>query len=155
MLRNYGSQIKYHHDSKGFNSRLDTIQAAILRVKLRRLEKWNEARRSHARKYNELLKDSEVDLPEEETYAKHIYHLYVIQAEERNDLLKFLKSKGILAGIHYPIPIHLLGAYRDLGYKRGDFPLTERLSKRALSLPLFPEMKEKQIRYIVDVIKAF
>ncbi|MCK4326123.1 DegT/DnrJ/EryC1/StrS family aminotransferase, partial [bacterium] len=108
MLRNYGSRVKYYHEFKGFNSRLDTIQAAILRVKLKRLEKWNEARRKHASRYNELLKNTEVITPKKEDYAQHVYHLYVIRVKERNKILKHLKSKGIFAGIHYPAPIHLL-----------------------------------------------
>ena len=155
MLRNYGSQVKYYHEFKGFNSRLDTIQAAILRVKLKRLNKWTEERRRHAKRYNELLKGMEVVTPREEDYAKHVYHLYIIRIKERDRLLKYLKSKGIFAGIHYPIPIHLLNAYRDLGYKRRDFPVTEQIAKEIISLPIYPELKEDEIKYIVNNIKAF
>ena len=155
MLRNYGSRIKYYHEFKGFNSRLDTIQAAILRVKLKRLDRWTEKRRKHAKKYNELLRKMEVVTPKEGGYAKHVYHLYVIRVKERDGLLKCLKSKGIFAGIHYPIPIHLLGAYQDLGYKRGDFPVTEQITKEIISLPMYPELKENGIKYIVDNIKTF
>jgi len=155
MLRNYGSRVKYHHEFKGFNSRLDTIQATILRVKLKRLEEWNEARRRHALRYNELLKDAKVIIPKEEDYAKHVYHLYVIRIKERNKMLEYLKSKGIFAGIHYPIPIHLLRAYQDLGYKKGSFPLTEKYANEILSLPMYPELSEEQINYIAEVINSY
>lgn len=155
MLRNYGSQTKYYHDFKGFNSRLDTIQAAILMVKLRRLEQWNEARRKHALKYNELLKESDVTTPIERGYARHVYHLYVIRVKDRDKLLEHLKGRGIFTGIHYPIPVHLLDAYRDLGYKEGEFPVTEKCSKEILSLPMFPELTEEQIEYVSKNILCF
>jgi len=155
MLRNYGSRVKYYHEFKGFNSRLDTIQAAILRVKLKALDKWTKERREHAKRYNELLRGMEVVTPKEEDYAKHVYHLYVIRVKKRDKLLKYLKSKGIFAGIHYLIPIHLSDAYRDLGYKRGDFPVTEQIAREMISLPMYPELKENEIKYIVDNIKAF
>jgi len=155
MLRNYGSRTKYYHEFKGFNSRLDTIQAAILRVKLKRLEQSNDARRKRALRYNELLKNTETIIPKEEDYARHVYHLYVIRVKMRGKLLEYLKSKGILAGIHYPIPIHLLNAYRDLGHKRGDFPITEQIAKEMISLPMYPELKKDEIKYIVDNIKVF
>jgi dTDP-4-amino-4,6-dideoxygalactose transaminase len=155
MLRNYGSRTKYYHEFKGFNSRLDTIQAAILRVKLKRLDKWIEERRKHAKKYNDLLKGMEVVTPKEEDYAKHAYHLYVIRVKERDRLLEYLKSKRIFAGIHYPVPIHLLDAYRDLGYKRGDFPVTEQITEEIISLPMYPELSEDKIRFVVRSIKEF
>lgn len=155
MLRNYGSRIKYHHEFRGFNSRLDTIQAAILRVKLKRLEEWNEARRRHALEYNELLKDANVITPKEEDYARHVYHLYVIRVKERNELLEYLKSKGISTGIHYPIPIHLLETYQDLGYKKGSFPITEKYVNEILSLPMYPELREEQINYVAEAINSY
>lgn len=130
------------------------IQADILWVKLQRLEEWNEARRRHALRYNELLKDAKVITPKEEDYAKHVYHLYVIRVKERDKMLKYLKSKGIFAGIHYPIPIHFLKAYRDLGYKKGSFPLTEKYANEILSLPVYPELNEEQISYVSEVINS-
>lgn len=155
MLRNYGSRIKYYHEFKGFNSRLDTIQAAVLRVKLKKLDKWTKERRKHAKRYNELLRGMEIITSKEEDYAKHVYHLYVIRVKKRGKLLEYLKSKGILAGIHYPIPIHLLAAYQDLEYKRGNFPVTEQIAREMISLPMYPELKENEIKYAVDNIKTF
>ncbi len=152
MLRNYGQKVKYHHLMKGFNNRLDTIQATILRVKLKRLDEWNEARRKNAKRYNELLGDA-VITPIEESYARHIYHLYVIRVKNREDLQKFLNEKGISTAIHYPIPIHMQKAYLDLGYKEGDFYATEKSAKEILSLPMFPELSEEEIKYIVHNIK--
>lgn len=155
MLRNYGSKIKYHHEFKGFNSRLDTIQAAILAVKLKKLEQWNETRRRHARRYNEWLREGDIVTPVEKDYARHIYHIYAIRVKDRDKLLEYLRSKGVFAGIHYPVPVHLLNAYRDLGYKEGDFPVTEKLSREILSLPMYPELAEGQIEYVCKNILYF
>lgn len=155
MQRNYGQKIKYQHDLKGFNSRLDEIQAAVLRVKLKHLDKWNDSRRKNAQIYNELLQDENLKIPIEKHDRKHVYHVYVIGCERRNELQEFLERGGISTGIHYPIPVHLTKAYSDLGYKEGDFPLTERCSKEILSLPMFPELTEKEIQYICSMIKKF
>ncbi len=155
MLRNYGESQKYYHDFKGFNSRLDAIQAAVLRVKLTKLDKWNEERRKNARFYSKLLKDLDIMIPVERDYAKHVYHLYIIHVPKRDDLLTYLKSKGIYASIHYPVPIHLQKAYLDLNYAPGAFPITERYSGEIISLPMFPELTEEQIGYVVSEIKKF
>lgn len=155
MLRNYGESQKYYHDFKGFNSRLDGIQAAVLRVKLSKLDKWNEERRRNAEIYNEYLKDLNVMIPIEKDYAKHVYHLYVIHVPKRDDLLNYLRSKGIYAAIHYPIPIHLQKAYVDLNYNSGVFPITERYAGEIISLPMFPELTEEQIEYVVSEVKKF
>lgn len=155
MLRNYGESQKYYHDSKGFNSRLDGIQAAILRVKLNKLDIWNERRRGNAKIYNELLGDLDVMMPTERDYAKHVYHLYVIHVPKREDLLSYLKSKGIYASIHYPIPIHLQKAYLDLNCSPGAFPMTERYAEEIISLPMFPELTVEQIEYVVSEIRRF
>jgi len=152
MLRNYGQKQKYHHLAKGMNHRLDTIQAAVLNVKLKYLEKWNEARKKLALLYNKKL-DGIVITPKEMNYGKHVYHLYVIRVTERDRLLEHLKSKGIAAGIHYPIPIHLQKAYSDFAIKEGSFPLTEDYSKKIISLPIFPELTEEEVDYVVDSIK--
>ena len=154
MLRNYGQKDRYHHYLKGFNSRLDEIQAAILRVKLRHLDAWNRKRKELAKLYNSLLRDA-VKTPTEKSYAGHIYHLYVIRTGKRDELQKFLKEKEIGTNIHYPIPIHLQEAYQDLEYKRGDFPTAEDCALNILSLPLFPELSEEQVNSVAKAIKAF
>jgi len=155
LLRNHGRITKkYEHKIEGYSSRLDNLQAAILRVKLRYLNKWNESRRENAKKYNELLNNiSGITTPYEADYAKHVYHLYVIRAENRDKLREELRSKGIATGIHYPIPLHLQLAYNYLGYKRGDFPITEEASQKILSLPMFAELTGVQIEEIVKIIK--
>jgi dTDP-4-amino-4,6-dideoxygalactose transaminase len=155
LLHNYGQKEKYQHLSCGFNRRLDTIQAAILRVKLKYLEKWNAARRRNAKLYNEALAQSGVVLPVEARGAESVWHLYVIRTEQRDLLREYLGSRGISAGIHYPIPIHLQPAYRELGYARGDFPVTEAYSQRILSLPMYAELTPDQIKCIAEAINAF
>lgn len=148
MIRNYGQRKKYFHDFIGCNSRLDEIQAAILRVKLRHLDEWNERRRENAKLYNELL--SGVETPTESEFARHVYHLYVIKSENRNMLQKVLRLNGVSTGIHYPIPIHLQKAYSHLGHKKGDFAITEGCADRILSLPMFPELTETEIKFVSD-----
>ena len=159
LLRNHGRITKkYEHEIEGYSSRLDNLQAAILRVKLRHLNKWNESRRGNAKKYNELLSNVDgIITPYEADYVKHVYHLYVIRVEkERRDKLREeLKYKGVATGIHYPIPLHLQPAYSYLGYKEGDFPVTEECSQKILSLPMFAELTDEQIENIVEIIKNF
>jgi len=159
LFRNHGRITKkYEHDIEGYSSRLDNLQAAILRVKLRHLTKWNNMRRRNAKKYNELLNNiGGITTPYEADYAKHVYHLYVIriEKEKRDKLREELKSKGIATGIHYPIPLHLQPAYNYLGYKKEDFPITEKACQEILSLPMFAELKEKQIIKIVESIKYY
>lgn len=155
-LRNDGSLIKYHHDVIGSKSRLDTIQAAVLLAKLKHLKLWNQLRRRHARLYHQLLKDiPQIKLPLKAPYADHVYHLYVIETPGRNQLQQYLAAHGIATQIHYPIPIHLQPAYETLGYHKGDFPVTEAAAKNILSLPMFPELKDKEIHYISTTIKKF
>jgi len=153
MLRNHGRIKKYEHDFEGYNSRLDAIQAAVLRVKLKYINSWNKARRKHADLYKELLQNDNVILPIEDKNSKHVYHIFAIRVKNRDRLLNKLKNAGIGVGIHYPIPLHLQPAYRYLGYKAGDFPETERCSSELLSLPMFPELSEKEIKLIVNMIK--
>ena len=155
MLREYGQKRKYYHQIKGYNSRLDTLQAAVLSVKLPYLDKWNESRRSSAHLYNNLLSDSKVITPEEAPLSKHVYHLYVIRTPRRKELKKYLETNGILCGIHYPLPVHLQPAFLDLGYKKGDFPITEKYAQELLSLPMYPELTKDQIRYVAKKIKEF
>ncbi|MBI5050218.1 MAG: DegT/DnrJ/EryC1/StrS family aminotransferase [Nitrospirae bacterium] len=151
MLRNYGQREKYHHLVKGFNSRLDTMQAAILRVKLKRLGEWNEQRRRHAYEYNKLLK-GKVAIPYESPETWHIYHLYVVRVNDRDKIMEEFNNAGIATGIHYPVPIHLQEAYKDLGYKAGGFPITEDYAKKILSLPIFPELTSENIRKIAEIL---
>jgi dTDP-4-amino-4,6-dideoxygalactose transaminase len=156
-LRNYGQRVKYEHVVKGFNSRLDTLQAAFLRIKLSKLEEWNRSRNGHARYYSELMREfDEIITPEEDpSLTRHVYHLYVIRSEDRDGLQRHLLSKGITTGIHYPVPIHLQKCYQDLGYGVGSFPVTEKYAHRILSLPMFPELTRGQIERIVEEIGFF
>ena len=155
ILRVHGSRIKYQHSLIGFNSRLDNLQAAILRVKIKRLDEWIIRKREHARYYNEALKDKVV-IPHTEDWAYHSYHLYIIRIKNRRDgLLNFLEKKGISSRVYYPIPLHLQDCYRGLGYKEGDFPEAERASKETLALPIYPELSEGQREYVVKAIREF
>ena len=155
LLRCYGEKKKYEHILQGGNSRLDEIQAAILRVKLRYLDKWNDQRRAKAHRYKKELEGSGVVCPVEKEGSHHVYHLFVIRSKRRNGLQTFLKGKGIETLIHYPIPIHLQKAFVELGYQRGDLPVTERFSKQVLSLPFFPELTESEMDEVATQIKMF
>jgi len=154
LLRNYGETVRFTHVIKGYNSRLDEIQAAILRIKLKHLDRWNNGRRKIAKSYTEQLKDF-VLTPQEDNDSKHVYHLYVIRTERRDRLKDYLYSKGIGTAIHYPIPAHLQRGYSDFGYKKGDFSTCEQFSREILSLPLFPELRDKEIEYICTSVKKF
>lgn len=157
MMRNYGQKVKYHHLMKGWNFRLDNLQAGILNVKLKHLAQWSAGRYDAAQKYTRQLKElgDRVITPAEMPNSTHVYHLYIIRVKERDSLQKFLKEKGVETGIHYPIPIHLSPAYADLGYKKGDFPVTERYADEVLSLPMFAEITDEQINFVVESIKEF
>lgn len=155
MLRDYGQRQKYHHLIVGYNRRLDTLQAAVLRVKLRHLDEWNEARRRHAYLYNRLLEDTSVTPPFNPEYSEHVYYLYVVQSERRDELREWLGSKGIATGIHYPVPIHLQPAYAHLSHSEDDFPVAEAYARRALSLPMFPELTKEQIECVAEAIHQF
>ncbi|OGD87040.1 hypothetical protein A2164_00145 [Candidatus Curtissbacteria bacterium RBG_13_35_7] len=155
-LRNDGSIKKNIHRAFGLKSRLDTLQAAILNIKLPYLDNWNSRRREHAQKYTKLLSETkEIQLPKELPDRKHVYHLYVIQYQRREELKKYLQRMGIETGIHYPIPIHLQKAYDKENYQEGDFPVSEAKSKIILSLPMFPELTDEEILYITEKIKRF
>lgn len=155
LLRNHGRHSKYLHDIKGYGERMDTLQAAILRAKLEHLAAWTDARRRLAARYSELLAGCEVVLPYVHPAANPAWHLYVIRTPARDELLEHLNANGIGAGVHYPVPLHLQPAYADLGYRRGDLPVTETVADTCLSLPLFPEMTGEQQEYVVDAIKSF
>lgn len=155
-LRNDGSYEKYEHRMFGMKSRLDTIEAAILQLKLKHLPKWNELRRQHADLYRHYLSDvSEITLPNEKEDNYHVYHLFVIEYKKRNQLQTYLLEKGIQTIIHYPTPIHLQKPYQDIGHKKGDYPITEKKAEKILSLPMFPEMKKNEIQYVCRSIKDF
>lgn len=155
-LRNYGSSVKYVNDSIGYNMRLDEIQAVILNVKLRYLSDSIQKRVEIANIYNELLKDvSQIKLPVLAQNSTHVYHLFVIQTDKRNELQNYLNEKGITTLIHYPIPPHLQKAYQALGYKKGDFPISENLADRVLSLPIWPGLSFKEVQYVSESIIHF
>jgi dTDP-4-amino-4,6-dideoxygalactose transaminase len=155
MLRDYGQREKYRHVLRGYNHRLDTLQAAVLRVKLQHLDAWNAARCQHAQLYSELLADSPLVMPTEADYAQSVYHLYVIRVERRDELRAYLHDRDISTGIHYPVPVHLQEAYRDLGYRRGSFPVTEEYADRILSLPMYAELTPGLIEYVAVSIRDF
>jgi dTDP-4-amino-4,6-dideoxygalactose transaminase len=156
MIRDHGQEKKYFHSLEGYNGRLDAIQAGVLRIKLKRLNNWNRSRRKNAAHYNELLSNiDDVTITVEADFAQSVYHLYVIFVEKRDELQNFLADKGIATGLHYPLPLHLQKAYSHLGYKQGDFPVTESAAKRLLSLPMFPELTADQIAYVANSIREF
>ncbi len=157
MLRDHGQSKKYYHDIEGYNGRLDSLQAGILRIKLRHLARWNEQRRAAARIYDRLLEPlgGSVVRPVEADYSRSVYHLYVVRTRSRNELQKQLSETGIGTGIHYPIPIHLQTAYASRGWKRGEFPQTEAAAEEILSLPMYAGLTADQQRQVAEVISQF
>jgi dTDP-4-amino-4,6-dideoxygalactose transaminase len=154
ILRDHGQVRKYHHDVIGWNCRMDGIQAAVLSVKLPYLESGNSLRRTHAMQYNRAFDGmGEVITPFEASYARHVYHVYAIQVEERDEVTRFLKERAIQCAVHYPVPIHLQKAYQDLGYKTGSLPISEQIARQFISLPMFPELTEAQINMVVLATK--
>ena len=159
-LRNHGMSPRYHHRMIGINGRMDALQAAILRIKLRRLKRWTEGRRENAARYRALfaetgLRSPRVMLPAERKGAYHIYNQFVIRVENRDALRDHLSRKGVGTEIYYPVPLHLQECYRGLGYREGDFPESEKAARETLALPIFPELKESQQRYVVHAIQEF
>jgi len=152
MMRNYGQREKYDHVYLAWNRRLDTIQAAVLRVKLRHLDRWNESRRTIASLYGELLQHTGATLPYESPEVEHVYHLYVVEVDGRERVQSELAAQGISTGIHYPVPIHLQEAYRAAGFGPGSFPVTEAAAKRILSLPMYPELTEDGVRRVAAAL---
>ena len=157
MLRDHGQSKKYYHDVEGYNGRLDSIQAGMLRVKLKHLAKWNEQRRRSARVYDEILRPmaGSVVLPYESPESKSVYHLYVVRTPFRDELQKHLSEAGVGTGIHYPIPVHLQTAYASCGWKKGDFPVTEEVAQQILSLPMFAGLETSQQERVADVVAEF
>jgi|SRR5579859_2714516 len=152
-LRDWGQDRKYHHQLRGYNYRMDGFQGAVLRVKLRHLNQWTEARRSIVRRYNELLADCDVQTPVEMPWGGHVYHVYTIRTPDRDVLHSSLTNDGIQTGIHYPIPVHLQPAYSDLGYGPGSFPNAEKAADEVLSLPLYPELSSQAIEEVIRGVK--
>jgi dTDP-4-amino-4,6-dideoxygalactose transaminase len=152
-LRDHGRTTKYEHDEIGYGDRIDALQSAILAAKLPHLEKWTEARRAHARQYDELLAGADVIRPFEAPNVRHVYHLYVIRVSRRDEMLEHLKSQGVGAGIHYPIPVHRQPAYLKEGYGDVSLPITEQVASEIVSLPMFPELTRDQIEYVARAVK--
>ncbi len=155
VLRNHGHISKFEHASFGYNSRLDELQAAILRVRLKHLDAYNAARRSRASLYDALLKQTAVHTPSEKPGRRHVYHLYVIRTEQRDSLQGFLGEHGIATGIHYRNPVHLQPACRPLGYAQGSMPVTESVCAEILSLPIYPELTDEQVAYVATTLNSF
>jgi len=157
MLRDWGQERRYHHVLKGYNYRMDAIQGAILRVKLRYIEAWTEARITHAANYNQLLAESDLALPAVMPYSRHVYHVYAVRSPvspQRDELQQSLQEQEIQTGIHYPIPVHLQPAYSDLGYKQGDFPHSELAARKVLSLPMYAELTITQINTVAESLQS-
>lgn len=155
MLRDHGQNRKYKHEIIGYNSRLDTIQAAVLRVKLRYLERFNTLRRAHAKAYDYALSGLALKVPYTPSFTIPNYHVYAIEMNRRDMLKNYLENHGIHCGIHYPVPLHLQPALKELGYSKGDFPNAEAHAKKTLSLPLFPQLTRDEIAFVVRAIHAF
>jgi dTDP-4-amino-4,6-dideoxygalactose transaminase len=153
--RNYGQRVKNLHHSIGWNSRLDTIQAAVLQVKLTHLERWNELRRRHAEAYFQGLVGLELGLPMEARGNRHVYHLFVVRTPRRDALNDHLAARGVSCGLHYPVPVHLQDAYRHLGYEEGAFPNAEAVARECLSLPMYPELTAAQIDHVCGAVREF
>lgn len=157
MIRDHGQAKKYYHDIEGYNGRLDSIQAGWLTIKLRHLSMWNESRRMLAHRYHRLLSEAKdsVVVPVEAPWTKGVYHLYVVRVQDREALQAHLTEAGIGCGLHYPVPLHLQKAYQNLTYKKGDFPVTERVAAEILSLPMFPQLLPAQQDMVVAKVKEF
>jgi dTDP-4-amino-4,6-dideoxygalactose transaminase len=152
MLRDWGAEKKYHHVLKGYNFRMEGLQGAVLRVKLRYLEGWTEARRTAAAHYDRLFEGTGVVRPKAAPYARHVYHIYAIRTQHRQAWQDALLAQGIQTGIHYPTPVHLLPAFADLGYKAGQFPHSEQAANEVLSLPMFPELTAAQCEEVAEAV---
>ncbi len=155
QIRDHGSSRRYRHDELGMNARLDELQAAVLRVKLPHLERWNERRRELADRYRALLSGTPLELPAELDRAGHVYHHFAPLAPERDRLLAYLQEHGVGAGIHYPVPVHLQPVFADLGYREGSLPVAERVAAETVSLPLYPELTDEQQEYVAERVRAF
>ena len=153
MLRDWGQDRKYHHVLRGYNYRMEGFQGAVLRVKLRHLEAWTNARRNVVSLYNKFLGEAGVETPSEMPWAHHVYHVYTLRTTDRDGMHAFLQEEGIQTGIHYPVPAHLQPAYSDLGYGRGAFPQSEEAANQVLSLPLYPELPSEAVAEVARAVK--
>jgi len=154
VLRTHGWHQKYYPEVVGYNSRLDEMQAAVLRIKLSHLDDWNQCRRDLAALYSKNLQGLPLQLPQEELNTKHVYHMYVVEIDNREEVRKRLSNDGIATAVYYPYPLHLVPALQELGYREGDFPVSESASKRCLALPLFPEMTENQVTEVAGALRV-
>lgn len=154
-LRDYGRSRRYEHETSGVNSRLDEVQAAVLRVKLRYLDSWNERRRHLAELYTRILGSTEIKLPIDRDYTGPVHHLYVIRLKHREKLQQYLSKKGIQTHIHYPVPVHLQKIYQVLSYEKGDFPVTEKCAKEVLSLPIHPGLVDSDVEFVASTVRDF
>ncbi len=155
MYRDHGQSQKYYHEYVGWNGRMDGIQGAVLSVKLKHIDQWNDARRAHAKQYDALLAEipaivSPVEIPD----AKHVYHIYAIRANNRDSIIEEMKARNVFCGIHYPVPLHLQNAYKYLGYTAGDFPVAERCSNEYISLPMFPELTDESVAHVAKLLMS-
>lgn len=155
MLRVHGSKDRYFHEIVGFNSRLDTLQAAVLLVKFKYLAEWNQARNEHASRYDQLFKGSNVVTPHIESYNESVFNQYVIRVTQRDALMKHLKEKGVGCAVYYPLPLHLQTCFKELGYKQGDFPESEKAAKEVLAIPVYPELAKEQEEYVAEAVLTF
>ena len=157
MIRDHGQAKKYYHDVEGYNGRMDAIQAGLLRIKLNHLPEWNAQRQAHSKEYNRQFAavGNPVLPPHEPTSCRAVYHLYVVRSDDRENLMAFLNQQGVGSGIHYPIPLHLQEAYRHLEYRQGDFPVSERVAREIVSLPMFPQLRAEQQKRVVDAVAQF
>lgn len=155
MWRDHGSKVRYQHDFLGTNGRIDEMQAAILRVKMRYLANWNHARREHAQVYTEGLRDAVMRVPLAQSWGTHTYYVYVVEVEDREALRRALAAEGIATGVHYPLPIHLQPACAEYGYQRGSLPITEQVAERIVSLPMYPELTIEQLEQVIEAVKRF
>jgi dTDP-4-amino-4,6-dideoxygalactose transaminase len=153
-LRDWGQSGKYNHVLKGFNYRMDAIQAAVLNVKMRYIEEWTEARRAHAARYDKLLAPLGIQTPPADHLGRHVYHVYAVRIRGRDEVQRRLEADGIATGIHYPVPVHLQPAYSDLGFEPGDLPVSERVATEVLSLPMYAELADEQVDAVVKAVAS-
>lgn len=154
-LREHGSTVRYYHDEVGFNYRMEGIQGAVLGVKVKHILNWTAGRQRVAHRYHELLAGTPLQLPREASWAESAYHLYVVRHPKRDELKKHLEANSVGCALHYPLPLHLQKCYANLGYKPGDFPVSEKAARECLSLPIYPEMTDAQIQRVAEVVKGF
>jgi dTDP-4-amino-4,6-dideoxygalactose transaminase len=154
-LRNHGSTIRYHHDELGFNMRMDGFQGAVLNVKLKYLDSWNQRRREIARIYQTNIKNEKIKMQTQPSWAESVYHLFVITVDDRANLVRYLQEKNVFYGLHYPIPCHLQKAYSHLGYKKGNLPNAEYLAEHCISLPMFPDLTDGEVLLVIDKLNNY